>query len=149
MGRGRGGYTKKQPSYKDSGGRKVNDNGSKFVAERYIDLGFEVVFRRQHQERPSIPSFDLTIKTSNDKDFVKNIEVKSVFTNNPVAISRRIEKAGKQISIGDTVAIYLPKAKHNKAGIDLAKEGINRAKAKKCVIGPIEVWYSDKERELF
>ena len=41
MGRGRGGYTEKQTSYKDSGGHKVTDSGAIFVAERYIDQGYE------------------------------------------------------------------------------------------------------------
>ena len=41
MGRGRGGYTEKQTSYKDSGGHKVTDPGAIFVAERYIDQGYE------------------------------------------------------------------------------------------------------------
>ncbi len=35
MGRGYGGYTEAQPSYKDSGGHKVTDNGAIFVAERW------------------------------------------------------------------------------------------------------------------
>lgn len=48
MGRGRGGYTKKQPSYRDSGGHKVTDKGAIFVAERYMDEGYEAVFRRKH-----------------------------------------------------------------------------------------------------
>ncbi len=48
MGRGRGGYTGKQVTYRDSGGHKVKDPGSIFVGERYIDMGYEVVFRREH-----------------------------------------------------------------------------------------------------
>ena len=50
MGRGKGGYTTIQTNYKDSGGRKVTDKGTIFVAERYIDLGYEVVFRQRQDE---------------------------------------------------------------------------------------------------
>lgn len=75
MGRGRGGYTEKQPSYKDSGGHKVTDKGAIFVAERYMDQGYEAVFRRDHNPDRGC---DLTIKTSDDETFIKNIEVKAV-----------------------------------------------------------------------
>ena len=71
MGRGHGGYTDPQPSYKDSGGQKVIDKGAIFVGERYMDLGYETVFRGRRNN----PLYDLTIKTSDDTQFVKNIEV--------------------------------------------------------------------------
>ena len=71
MGRGRGGYTSYESGYRDSGGNKVADKGSIFVAERYIDQGYESVFRREHQPNKS---YDLTIKSSDDSTFVKNIE---------------------------------------------------------------------------
>ena len=48
MGRGRGGYTGYETCYKDSGGHKVTDKGSIFVAERYIDQGYEAVFKQKH-----------------------------------------------------------------------------------------------------
>ena len=91
MGKGHGGYTEYQPSYKDSGGFKVIDRGTIFVAERYIDQGYESVFRRRREDR----SFDLTIKTSDDTQFVKNIEVKSVSGNNPSQNATQIEKSSK------------------------------------------------------
>ena len=72
MGRGRGGYTSIQSTYKDSGGRKVTDSGTIFVAERYIDMGYEAVFRQRHDEKNE-KTYDLSIKTSNDEDFIKNI----------------------------------------------------------------------------
>lgn len=38
-----------------------------------MDLGYESVFC---QEVEGMPRFDLTIKTSDDENFVKNIEIK-------------------------------------------------------------------------
>ena len=67
MGRGRGGYTEYQESYVDSKKKKVIDRGAIFVAERYMDLGYESVFRGQKEGK----SLDLTIKTSDDTQFVK------------------------------------------------------------------------------
>ena len=99
MGRGRGGYTEKQPSYKDSGGYKVTDKGAIFVAERYMDQGYEAVFRRRHDPDRGC---DLTIKTSDDENIVKNIEVKAITSNNPSKMSTRIGEAAGQISEGDT-----------------------------------------------
>lgn len=74
MGRGRGGYAEPKQGYLDSGGFKVTDKGAIWIAERYIEMGYEVVFRRQHQNNSR--QFDLTVKTSNDQNYVKNIEVK-------------------------------------------------------------------------
>ena len=69
MGRGKGGYTTIQTNYKDSGGRKVTDKGTIFVAERYI------------------------IKTSDDKDFVKDIEVKKTTTTKSSQLAKNIIEA--------------------------------------------------------
>ena len=75
MGRGRGGYTQKQIWYLDSGGNKVTDRGAIFVAELYMDMGYESVFRREHTPDKN---YDLTIKSSDDLSFIKNIEVKQL-----------------------------------------------------------------------
>ena len=141
MGRGRGGYTEKQPSYKDSGGRKVIDKGAIFVAERYMDLGYEAVFRRDHSPERGC---DLTIKTSDDETFVKNIEVKRITSSNPSKISTRIGEAAGQINEGDTVAIFLPNHRNTESGRALAEAGIAEAKRKGYIKGPVEVWFSDK-----
>ena len=92
MGRGKGGYTTIQTNYKDSGGRKVTDQGSIFVAERYIDMGYEVIFRQRHDEIDK-KTFDLTIKTSDDKDFVKDIEVKKTTTTKSSQLAKNIIEA--------------------------------------------------------
>lgn len=141
MGRGKGGYTEKLPSYKDSGGQKVTDRNTIFVAECYMDLGFEVVFRRRHDPERGC---DLTIKTSNDEDIVKNIEVKGITSANPSKISSRIADAAGQIKEGDTIAIYLPKHRNNQAGRSFAETGIQEAQRKGLIKGPIEVWFADK-----
>lgn len=146
MGRGNGGYTEKQSGYKDSGGHKVTDSGSIFVAERYMDLGYEAVFRREHQPNRS---YDLTIKTSDDENFVKNIEVKRVTSANPSKIADNIKKAHDQIGDGDTVAVYLPNHKNNEKGRSFAAKGIAEAKRKGFIRGPIEVWFSDKQRVTY
>lgn len=143
MGRGRGGYTEKQVSYRDSGNHKVTDSGAIFVAERYIDMGYESVFRQKHEPDKT---YDLTIKTSDDADYVKNIEVKRVTSPNPSKISSNIEKAGLQISEGETVAIVLPNHKNDESGRNFAKTGVDEARRKGFVKGPIEVWFSDKTK---
>lgn len=143
MGRGRGGYTEKQALYRDSGNHKVTDSGSIFVAERYIDLGFESVFRQRHDGEKSL---DLTIKTSDDTGFVKNIEVKRVTSNNPSMIAKNIARAGEQISDGDTIAIVLPKHRSDDSGRYFAQQGIEEARRKGFIKGPIEVWFSDNTK---
>ena len=146
MGRGRGGYTKKQPSYKDSGGYKVTDRNTIFIAERYMDMGYEAVFRRDHSPNRGC---DLTIKSSNDINWVKNIEVKGITSNNPSKISIRIREAAGQIQNGDTVAIYLPKHQNTPAGRAFAEAGIAEARRKGYIKGPIEVWFSDKTCQYY
>ena len=143
MGRGRGGYTEIQAFYRDSGGKKVTDSGAKFVAERYIDEGYMSVFRQTHDNEKT---YDLTIKSSDDKSFIKNIEVKQVTSNNSSKIADNIKKANTQINDGDTIAIYLPGHKNDEAGRKFASVGIKEAIAKQWKKGPIEVWFSDKTR---
>ena len=74
MGRGKGGYTQIQTNYKDSGGRKVTDSGTIFVAERYIDMGFGPFIKNEIDETIEV----FCGKTSqNSKDYdgeTKNIE---------------------------------------------------------------------------
>lgn len=146
MGRGRGGYTEKQIWYKDSGGFKVTDPGAKIVAERYIDQGYESVFRQRHE---GTKTYDLTIKTSDDQNFVKNIEVKKVTSSNPSKLATNIGDAFKQIqSTGDSgsVAIYLEKMTQTPQSFNFAKEGYEEAKRKGWVKGPVEIWFNDKTK---
>lgn len=145
MGRGHGGYTEAQPSYKDSGGRKVTDNGAIFVAERYMELGYESVFRRRKEDK----TFDLTIKTSDDTQYIKNIEVKKISSNNPSQIAKELKNAYGQIGDGDTVALYLPNRRNCKEDNDFVKAGIEEARRKGYIRGPIEAWYSDKTKVDF
>lgn len=146
MGRGRGGYTEKQPYYKDSGGHKVTDKNTIFIGERYMDMGYEVVFRRDHAPNRGC---DLTIKTSDDTELIKNIEVKGITSKNASKISTRIGEAAGQIQNGDTVAIYLPNHRNTQSGRDFAKAGIAEARRKGLIKGPIEVWFSDKTCEHY
>lgn len=145
MGRGRGGYTSYESGYRDSGGNKVTDKGSIFVAERYIDQGYESVFRREHQPNKS---YDLTIKSSDDSTFVKNIEVKRVTSDNPSSIAKNIKKGFTQFKPGeeDTVAIVLPNHRNSETGRKLTQEGFAEAKRKGWVKGKVEVWFSDKTK---
>ena len=143
MGRGNGGYSSIQTGYKDSGGRKVTDSGSIFVAERYIDEGYEAVFRQRHDPDTSC---DLTIKTSDDTTIVKNIEVKRITASNPSKIASRIKEANKQIHPGDTIAIVLPNQKNNEQGRLFASTGVSEARRKGLILGPIEIWFSDKTK---
>ena len=148
MGRGRGGYISKQNLYYDSGNIKVKDAGSIFVAERYIDMGYESVFRRQHQPEKS---YDLTIKSSDDQNFIKNIEVKSVEKENLNTFSKRIKDGFTQFCAGkeDTVAIYLPNMKSNEKGLKFVKEGFDIAKRKGFVKNHVEVWYGEERRSFY
>jgi hypothetical protein len=145
MGRGNGGYTGEQESYKDSGGMKVTDKGAIFVAERYMELGYESVFRRRKEDK----TYDLTIKTSDDTQCVKNIEVKMISSNNPSQIAKQLKNAYAQIGDGDTVALYLPHHSNCKAANDFVKAGIDEARRKGYIRGPIEVWFSDKTKTEF
>lgn len=141
MGRGRGGYTEKQVSYKNSGGHKVTDSGAIFVAERYIDMGYEAVFRQEH---PPNRAYDLSIKSSDDTSFIKNIEVKQISSSNPSKIATNIAKANKQISDGDTIALYMSKHNNSETGRKFVEAGIAEARRKGLIHGPIEVWFKDK-----
>ena len=142
MGRGHGGYSEYQSSYKDSGGQKVTDKGTIFVAERYMDQGYESVFRRRKESK----SLDLTIKTSDDTNLVRHIEVKMASGQNPSQIAKQIKRAREQIEKGDTVAIYLPNNQNDPAGNAFARRGIDEARRKGYVKGPIEVWFADKTK---
>lgn len=142
MGRGHGGYTEISSghNYKDSGGRKVTDSGSIFVAEKYIDAGYESVFRQRHENRQT---YDLTIKTSDDVHYVKNIEVKQVVSTNPSKLATNTREAFDQVKEGGTVAIYLSKMKQSSDSERFAREGFAEAQRKGWIVGKVEVWFSD------
>ena len=146
MGRGRGGYTEKQVFYKDTAGRKVIDRGAIFIAERYMDLGFEPVFRC---EKVREPQYDLTIKTSDDLVYVGNIEVKRTTSPSPSQMAKNIKKGFTQFKYHDnaTVAIYLPQYDSNSVeGRKYAQAGFDEAARKGHVLGHVEVWFSDKKK---
>ena len=145
MGRGRGGYITSEQSYKDSGGAKVIDKGAIFVAERYIDLGYESVFRRRKENK----FYDLTIKTSDDTQYVKNIEVKTINSNNSSQIAKQIKHAYGQIGDGDTVALFFQHHSNCECANKMANAGIDEARRKGWVRGPIEVWFKDKTKIVF
>ncbi len=148
MGRGRGGYVGKQALYMDTAGETVGDRHAIFVAERYMDMGYEAVFRRR---RPPDKSYDLTIKSSDDNEYIKNIEVKGVTSYNPSQMAIDIRRAFGQFDPGyeDTVAIFLLNFRNNEAGRKFAKEGFNEAVRKGNVKGHVEVWFSDRTKIVF
>ena len=148
MGRGRGGYTSIQTCYKDSGGRKVTDRGAIFVAERYIDMGYESVFRQRHDKEEQ-KTYDLSIKTSDDESFVKNIEVKQTNSNKPSQLAKNIEEGFEQVGDGGTVAIYLPgRIKNSEQTKSFINEGYQEALRKGNVKGCVEIWFDDKTRTI-
>ena len=139
MGRGRGGYTSIQSNYKDSGGRKVTDSGTIFVAERYIDMGYESVFRQKHDEK-NAKTYDLSIKSSNDESFIKNIEVKQTTNRNPSQLAKNIKEGFEQVGNGGTVAIYLPgRNKNSQEVISFISNGYKEATRKGFIKGEVEV----------
>jgi hypothetical protein len=146
MGRGRGGYTEKQQGYKDSGGFKVTDKGAIWVAERYIEDGYESVFRQRHDPETSC---DLTIKTSDDTQTIKNIEVKQVTSQNPSKIATHIKEANEQIAAGDTIALYFPNRTSSRESVSFVEQGIAEARRKNYIKGPVEVWFSDKKKKTY
>ena len=146
MGRGAGGYTEKQVVYRDSGGHEVTDSGSIFVAERYIDQGYEAVFRQEHGGQKN---YDLTIKTSDDSKLVKNVEVKQVTSKNPSQLAKNIKEGFVQVGKDGTVAVYLPHRTNCKSALDDVKQGVDEAKRKGWVKGPIEIWFKDKTKVEF
>ena len=143
MGRGRGGYTEKQATYRNSGGHKVTDTGSIFVAERDIDQGFEVVFRQEHANQKT---FDLTIKTSDDTKIIKNIEVKKTTSRNPSQIAKNIKEGFEQVGKDGTVAIFLPNRSNCVSSNEFARAGFAEAQRKGWVAGKVEVWFSDRTK---
>ena len=145
MGRGRGGYTQKQIWYLDSGGNKVTDRGAIFVAELYMDMGYESVFRREHTPDNN---YHLTIKSSDDLSFIKNIEVKQTTSPRSSKMASNICKGFVQLhdDYNATVAIYLPNLKNYSTGREYAKKGFEEALRKGWVRGKVEVWFSDKTR---
>ena len=143
MGRGRGGYTEKQTSYKDSGGHKVTDPGVIFVAERYIDQGYEAVFRQEH---PNQKNYDLTIKTSDDSQIIKNVEVKKIESDNPSQMAKNLKKAFTQVGEDGTVAVYLPHHSNCPSAVSFAQEAYAEAVRKGWIKGSVEVWFNDKTK---
>ena len=151
MGRGEGklgGYIAKQAMYRDSGGHKVKDSGAIFVAERYMDMGYEAVFRQTHPTEGK--TYDLSIKTSDDASFVKNIEVKRVTSPNPSKIAEHIHHGFRQFGDKpkdtDTVAVVLSNHCNDKAGLEFAKAGFDEARRKGWVASHVEVWFKDKSK---
>ena len=92
-------------------------------------------------------TYDLTIKTSDDKDYVKNIEVKQVTTNNPSQLAKNIKRAFEQVGDGGTVALYLPERdKNSRVTRDFINNGYQEAMRKGFVKGSVEVWFDDKTK---
>ena len=145
MGRGKGGYTALEVSYRDSGGFKVKDDGSIFVGERYMDLGYEVVFRQRHNRK----TYDLTIKTSDDIGYIKNIEVKRTTSTKPSRMAKNMEQGFKQVGKGGTVAIYLPHQTQCSLALKRINEAIDEARRKRWIKGPVEIWFKDKTKIEF
>lgn len=142
MGRGNGGYDRKQDVYYDTGGSKVIDPGTKFVAERYIDEGYVVVFRQRHEDKTP----DLTIKDPSDTQIVKNIEVKRMTSTNPSKTAERIKEAFSQVEDGGTVALDFS-CQDKMSARRIAREGFAEAMRKGNVHGKVEIWHKDKTRE--
>lgn len=145
MGRGRGGYTEKQIWYLDSGGKKVRDRGAISVAEFYMDMGYECVFRKEH---PPGKIYDLTIKSNDDSLYIKNIEVKQVASPSISQFAKNIARAFKQLPdySNCVAALYLKNFKNNEIGLKFAQAGFDEAVRKGYVKGKVEVWFSDKTR---
>ena len=115
------------------------------IAERYIEEGYESVFRQTHNYR----CCDLTIKTSDDTQRIKNIEVKMINSDKSSQIAKRIKDAGGQIKDGDTVALYVHKHTKCSSGVEMVTSAVNEARRKGWVKGPIEVWFRDKTKIQF
>ena len=110
---------------------------------RVIDMGYETVFRQEHDGQKN---YDLTIKTSDDSEFVKNIEVKQVTSENSSKVASNLKKAFIQVGEGGTVAIYLPNRSNCPSAVKFVKEGFAEAQRKGFVKGPVEVWFKDKTK---
>ena len=146
MGRGRGGYTEIQKDgYVDSGGNPVTDKGSIFVAERYIEAGYESVFRQTHDEIPGQKAYDLTIKDSSDIEFIKNIEVKRTTSSKPSQMAKNIKEGFEQVGEEGTVAVYLPNRVHDADTMNYINEAFAEAQRKGWIKGKVEVWLSDSK----
>ena len=74
---------------------------------------------------------------------------RTLSSKRPSQIAIRIKDAKLQINPGDTVAIVLPNHTNNQAGVAFAKAGVEEARRKGFIVGPIEVWFSDKTKIEF
>ena len=106
-------------------------------------MGYETVFRQRHDGEKT---YDLTIKTSDDLEYVKNIEVKQTTSKNPSQMAKNIKEGFEQVGDGGTVAIYLPHRTNCPSAIKYAKEAFNEAQRKGWLKGSVEVWFSDKTK---
>jgi hypothetical protein len=78
--------------------------------------------------------------------YVKNIEVKKVTTMNASNIAKNIHRASGQISNGDTVALYFEGRKSTADNRSFVSKGVDEARRKGYIKGPVEVWFSDKTK---
>ena len=95
--------------------------------------------------------YDLTIKDSNDVEFIKNIEVKKVTSENPSQIAKNIEKAFRQLegAPNGTVALFFEHHTNTQEIRDVIRKGYEEAMRKNNVKGPVEIWFKDKTSITF
>ena len=91
----------------------------------------------------------MTIKTADDKSYVKNIEVKKVTTLNASNISKNIHKATTQVGDNGTVALYFEGRKNTATNRDFAHKGVEEARRKGYIKGSVEVWFADKTKIVY
>lgn len=61
-------------------------------------------------------------------------------------LAKNIHKASSQLDEGGTVALYFEGRKSTAANKDFVRKGIEEARRKGYIKGPVEVWFSDKTK---
>lgn len=143
MGRGYGGYVEKSNLYRDTSKHKVTDKGVIYVAERYIDAGYCVVFIKQQSGKNNVKKFDLAIKSYDDSAILERIEVKRITSDKPYQTAAEIARGFEKFNNGyvGSVDLFYPNLSYSVDTCRFIQQCLNMANDD--INGPIRVWLGD------
>ncbi|MCD8295196.1 MAG: hypothetical protein LUE27_08150 [Clostridia bacterium] len=152
MGRGMGGYyaVTEDGRYADTKNYKVKDQGAIYVAEKYLDAKYRVVFRHEG-DKQGVKTYDLVVKATDRDEILDRVEVKSLATEHPGQIAKEINKGFVKFNNGysGTVELCLSGLSNNAFSRNLVQQGIDYANRKGYIKGPIRVWFSDNSNIIY
>ena len=152
--RGKDGYSmplenvrrKQGAYYEDINGHKIDDKGTIAVAEWYMGQGFNVIFQPEQSGERGVKGFDLTLRTSENKEFIRDIEVKRITSVTEENVTKHIKEGFQQVQDGGTVTIYLPRNRQDQRIIRKLQHGFEEANRLGLVKGHVEAFFSDGSR---